>query len=334
MRAYSAFLPALSMIVLTSFSALGQANLDPTAERIWTGTNGATFRGTYARTLDLGAKIEFLTSTGKVVRVAIENLSKKDQEVIHGFEKKLQGKPETPASIEDDFKKLPAADRRLIPERVPKDFGGTDGEAMVDALWVSLLWWNAFEVMPIPKSGDFERKAEWLHKELTRYVGQSGSSASSLEEGKEGVEKYFEKRLEDTGACKVTIVQEGLNPGKLSGLITGNDIAVLRMSMTYENGKGRGYSICAALESVAADGAFALHFFGNRFTGKMVLTEATAKRPPHRQSYDLVLNDTQNLPKYFQDQEPLFQVIPGGWNGLLLVKPYVYKEPGKPVPLP
>ena len=88
----------------------------------------------------------------------------------------------------------------MIPERKPEDFGGTDNEALVDALWVSLLWWTAFNVMPVPKTGDFERKAEWLHKELTRYVAASGSSSATLEETKEGLEKYFSKRLEDIGA--------------------------------------------------------------------------------------------------------------------------------------
>ena len=323
-------LPLLLTLALTCLPAFSQT--DPSAERLWTGMNGATFRGTYARTLDFGAKIEFLTSTGKVVQVAIENLSKKDQEVILGFEKTLRGKPEKEAVTEDDFKKLPAADRALIPERDPEDFGGTDDDSMVDALWISLLWWNAFEIMPVPKSGDFDRKTEWLHKELSRYISKGGNSATSLEDAKEGVAKYFERRLEDTGACKVTIIKEGLNPESLSGLVTGNDIVIAKMSMTYSTGND--YSICAALESVKVDGSFALHFFGKRFTGKMEVTEETAKMPPHQRSYELVLNDRQNLPQYYKDQQPRFYLSTGRWEGLLLVKPYVYKEPGKPMPIP
>ncbi len=323
-------IPFLLTLALTCLPAFSQT--EPTAERIWTGTNGATFRGTYSRTLDLGAKIEFLTATGKVVRVAIENLSKKDQEVILAFEKTLRGKPEKEAVTEDDFKKLPTADRILIPERHPEDFGGTDDEAIVDSLWVSLLWWNACDVMPVPKSGDFERKAEWLHKELTRYVSRGGRSSASLEKAKEGVEEYFKKRLEDTGACKVTVIQKGLDPENLSGLATGNDIVILKTSMTYASGNT--YSICASLESVGKNGSFALHFFGKRFTGNMVVTDKTANQPPHRRSYELVLNDKDKLPQYYKDQQPRFYLSPGSWQGLLVMKPYVYKEEGKPVPLP
>jgi len=302
----------------------------PGDERLWTGANGATFRGTYSRSLAQGGKIEFLTDAGKVVVVAFGNLSEKDQKVILGFEG--GDTKEEPEPDPDAFKILPQADRKLIPERLPEDFGGTDDEAMVDALWVSLLWWNAFEVVPIPKNGDFKRKAEWLHKELTRHLAKGGKGAASLEDGKEGVEEYFEKRLDGIGACKVTMVQDAMTPEALSELAAGNDIAILKMSMTYASGNS--YSICAALESVEKNGAIALHVFGKRFTGKMEVTKATEKQPPHARSYEVVLNDTQNFPEYYKQQEPRFYLSPGSWQGVLHLRPYIYNTPGEAVPIP
>ena len=139
-------------------------------ERHWTGVNGATFLGTYARTLDQGKKVQFLTSEGKVVTVALENLCEKDRELILSFEGKAPAKPAPAAAIKEAFKELPVAARMRIPTLKPKDFGGTDDESLVDALWVSLLWWDATGIVPIPKTGDIERKAEWLHKELSRYI--------------------------------------------------------------------------------------------------------------------------------------------------------------------
>lgn len=147
-----------------------------------------------------------------MLTVAFGNLSEAHQKIIEGFEDKPASgeKPKQPAHDPAKFKDLPFADRNLIPERDPHDFGGNDDKSMVDALWVSLLWWNAFEVMPIPKSGDFEKKAEWLHEELTRYIAKSGNRAATVEDAKEGIEKYFSRRLAYISSCKVSTFKKAV----------------------------------------------------------------------------------------------------------------------------
>jgi hypothetical protein len=202
--------------------------------------NGATFLGTFVRTLDQGKKVQFLTSEGKVLAVAFENLSEKDREIVLLFEGKAPAKPApekaSPAASKDAFKELPVAARMRIPTLKPEDFGGTDDESLVDALWVSLLWWDATGLVPIPKTGDIERKAAWLHKELSRHIPGGGQSAATLQDAQRGIGEYFEKRLEETGTCKCAI-RNVAEPGELAKLATGNDIVIMRITMTYSNAR-------------------------------------------------------------------------------------------------
>lgn len=330
------------LLFIATLLSQSQAAENP-GDRIWTGKNGATFRGVYAETIENGGKIRFFTTNGKMLLVAFGNLIESDQKIILGIEgKAAPGEKQEKSSFDPDaFKVLPIADRGLIPERDPKDFGGTDEEAIVDALWVSLLWWNAFEVMPIPKTGDFDRKAEWLHKDLTRFVGEGRSGTTTLHEAKQGIEKYFSHRLEEKGAVKASILNNRcLMPADLELMTNGNQIVVLKLSMDYGNSDN--FSTSAALERASADGTFALHLFGNRHTGRLV-EQAGEKpaypaqengKPTEGKVYELVLNDRTSLPERHIENEAKFFINRKSWGGALILEPYVYKVEGEPAPLP
>ncbi|MFK7850109.1 MAG: hypothetical protein AB8D78_03935 [Akkermansiaceae bacterium] len=331
----------LSILVFLTQSAMGQKNVD----RIWTGKNGATFRGTYIESFDNGGKIRFFTSSGKMLVIGFGNLIESDQKIILGMEgnnKPSNPKKRTKVTFNpDDFKPLPKADRGLIPERDPKDFGGTNDEAIVDALWVSLLWWNAFNVMPVPKKGDFDRKAEWLHEELTRYIAKGGNGSATLDETKEGLEKYFSRRLEDIGTCQIAVVsKESLTPATLSKMAAENNIVIVKLHMKYSNGSS--YSSCAALEKISLDGTFSMHLSGNRFTGKLKEVKGIESRRFHYENgkpvqgkvYELELNDRASLPKHQFENEAKFFINDTRWTGALIMKPFVYKTEGEPVPIP
>jgi hypothetical protein len=155
-------------ILISCLIQIAVANPEYANDRIWTGANGATFRGVFVKTSDRGRKVQLFNSAGKVISVGFDNLSEKDRKIVLILDGRAPAEVPPAAEVKKPMKQLPIANRSLIPERLPKDFGGTDGEAMVDALWVSLLWWNASEIVPIPKSGDFYRQAAWLHKELRK----------------------------------------------------------------------------------------------------------------------------------------------------------------------
>lgn len=332
-----------------AFGALAAAAPDRGEERIWTGTNGSSFRGTYVESMGQGGKIRFITTAGKAVTVAFGNLSEADRKIIEGFEGKATGGAETrkPDFDPDKFKELPAADRNLMPERKPEDFGGENDGTVTNALWISLLWWNAFEVMPIPKKGDFDSKAEWLMEELTRYLGEHRYKLATEEETKEGVEKYFLKRLEDTGACKVYTLMEAvtrdqpnpaandsiMSPLSLSRLTKGNDIVIIRLGTSSK--RGMHPPVGAAIENIHEDGTFSMHIYGKRLSGKMI--EVTKRKPGDRVRYngalyEFVVNNRDDLPKFYVDEDGRFFIY-GDTSGTVL-RPYVYKTLGEPAPLP
>lgn len=297
--------------------------------------NGATFLGTFVRTMDQGKKVQFLTSEGKVLAVAFENLSEKDREIVLLFEGKAPAKP-VPAAVSKEtskeaFKELPVAARMRIPTLKPEDFGGTDDESLVDALWVSLLWWDATGIVPVPKSGDIERKAAWLHKELSRHISSGGKGAASLQDAQRGIGEYFEKRLEETGTCKC-VIRNVTDPGQLAKLATGNDIVILRMTMTYSN--ARDFVVAGVLESMEADGTFVMHLFGERFSGKMAANPERKPETPGEKTHELTLADRDKMPEHYKTQGARFFIGDHSWNGALVMTPYIYKTPGKKAPVP
>jgi hypothetical protein len=327
-------LPIIAAFLFASLITSALCDPQPGQERTWTGMNGKTFLGVFARTFeDGGKKAQFIGSTGKTVTVAFDNLSEKDREIILVFEGKAPAKPAPVAALtEDSFRKLPVADRKIIPMLKPEDFGGRDDESFVDSLWVSLLWWDAAGIMPVPKSGDTDRKAKWLHKELTSILPIDGRSAVSLEEAESGVKEYFEKRLEDTGTCKAVILRS-VDADSLSRLAKGNSIVVLKMKMTYSN--EREYSQTAALESMEPDGTFVMHMFGRRFTGKMTARPGNVKPAvAGEKAYVISLNNPEAMPDHYRTQEATFSIGVQAWNGALVLDPLVYKESGKEAPDP
>lgn len=326
----------LFMALATAFliSSAAPAEPMPTDERTWTGTNGKTFVGYYHRTFeDGGKKVQFADSAGKVITVAFENLSEKDRELILAIEGKASEKPAAPAvDTSELFKKLPAADRKKFPAVETDEVGTTDYESLVHALCGALLWWDEQGIMPVPKSGDFEKKVDWLYKELTRAVEERGDETASLQQAKGGLAEYFEKRMEETGACRSVIVTE-VDAEHLSRAASGNSIVILKMTMTYSN-SDKAYATAAALESMGPDGAFVMHLNGRRLTGKMTAAPGRKGDVEGAKVHDLTVTNPEAVHDYYKSRGAKFSIGDKPWNGALVIDPFVYKTPGKKVPIP
>lgn len=298
-------------------------------DRTWSGVNGKTFRATFDQILPGGGRARFITAKGEQVVVDVEKLLPRDKDLI------LKGreKPAPPAASDPAaFKPEVAVARKTIPQIDPKKFGASDWEAMTDTLWVSLLWWDLTRVLEVPKKGDLDRKAEWLHKELTRKVATAGKSSVTLEEAKKGVEDYFQENLKEVAACRVTVEKEDLGFARLGSFCEGSNAVILKMTMEY--GNGRDFSICMALESIDSDGRFAFHVFGKRFTGIAKVVPADEGKGKQDKQVEFVLENRQDLPDQYARNEARFFLGGKSWNGVLVIKPYVFLTPGKPVPLP
>ena len=305
------------------------ASAAPAEERIWTGVNGKTFRGTFLTFEENRTKAVFITTTNQQLIIALENLipADRDRLIPPAAVMPPAQAPAAAAGAPDGgegFKKLPIANRGLIPTLKPKDFGASDYEALVDAIWIALLWWEKAGILEVPGRGDFEKRAEKLHEELSREISQGGRSSSTLEEGKQGIEAYFKDELEDTAGCRVKIMKDKPTVPLIAGALTDRTAVVMKMSMTYDN--GRDFSIAALLESLTPDGNFVFHIFGTRLNGT-VKTAADG-------SQEWIITNRNAIPDYYREQGPRFFFNKDHWNGLLLMDPFVYATKGKPVPLP
>lgn len=299
-------------------------------ERVWRGGNGKSFRGTFHRLSPDGSKAEFVMDSGKIVSVALDNLIQEDRDLVL----KSGGKQETRNSDAAAFKPDAEPDRTRMPVLDPKQFDRASDEEMVDALWISLLWWNQEGVLPVPAKGEFEKRAEWLHKTLTRHVAAAGRSAASLEDARNGVLEYFKEELAEVAACRIHVEQTDLSPARLASLARGANVVILKLTMTYDN--GRDFSACAALESINETGRFAIHLLGRRLTGRVKALEKKKDGDHPVAPLEFVLDDNSELPEFYRRNGAVFTMgLPDkSWNGVLVVKPYVYAVPGKPAALP
>lgn len=300
-------------------------------ERLWTGLNGKTFRGTFHAVSADGTNVEFFTTLGKMTTVALSNLIPRDRELIINRDRQEPGPGVAPVGHPKAFKPESTPDRSLIPMLDPKPFNDDGNESIVSALWVSLLWWDRTKVLEVPKKGDFPRKAEWLHKELTRAVAAGGDRAATLEETKKGMEGYFRNDLKELATCRIFFEPGGVPATRLSSLARGPNVVILNTQMTYAN--SRKFTVCAAVESISDTGEFVIHVFGKRFTGSMVPMKDEKKAQPREVGYELVFNNRIDLPEYYARNDPKFYMRER-WNGVLVLKPYVYLMPGKVSPPP
>lgn len=309
-------------LVYLSLPFLSLASADELHEpRVWTGTNGHAFRGTFHKILPDGTKIEILTEDGKVVGVGMVNLIQADQDLVKG-KAVLTGPP---GAAESKFKVLPVPNRATIPRIDPRQFNGSGSDSVVDALWISLLWWSREGILEVPKKGDFARKAEWLHKDLTRRIANGDKTAE------QGIKGYFEDELAKIGTSRVSHLPYRADPAKISAYTHGANAVILSMTMTYAN--GRDYSVASVLESMDGQGKFALHFFGRRFTGQLKVMPKEDEKAVSP-GWEYVLDNRDDLPSDYATNQPRFFMGDKPWTKVMVLKPYVYLEEGKPSPLP
>ncbi len=305
------------MLCLTAAGLLA-VSAAPTEERVWTGVNGRTFRGTFHIFEENQSKAVFINAANQRVVVALENLIPADRELLLGTT------PTPDEEVGGGFKKLPAPDRSLIPDLDPKDLGARDDEALTDAIWTAILWWELGGIVEVPGRGDFQKRADWLHGQLSRSISRGGRRSALLDDGKEGVDRYFADHLADTAVCRTKLVLNRPTVDEIASQLTGARAVVIKMSMEYDN--GRTFSIATTLESLTPDGKFVFHVFGTRLHGTVETS------PDGNQEW--VIANRDDIPAHYQTQGARFLFLDAPWHGLLTLEPFVFATKGKPSPLP
>ncbi len=316
-------------------------------ERTWTGTNGTRLQAKYVRTLEDGERIELLTSAGAKVTAAIANLSAEDRELVASL-----GADPPEAGSGGGFKILIEPDRETLPIISQSDYGNKASDCVPSSFCNFLLWWDEQGVLPIPKRGDFDRKAEWVHSRVARYCVTRNTRGTDLDSASEGFLKYFERELAGVAAMDFH-VDFDLRPENLARYTTGNYATML--AITIRDGPRHDSGHWVALASAEPDGRIAFHTWGQKFEAQLevhepsdeILNRSYRPRTSYMKlsysgrmqrvpatSYRIKILNRDDLPDRFRNSDREFLLDPRQWDYLYIAKPYVYQIEGKVVPLP
>lgn len=311
---------------------------DLTQERIWTSKDGKTLRGTFVRLVNDGKQVEIFISSRNVVAIALENLSVADRELLIavGSENKLQ--PVQQSGDPSMFKDFAALDRKKLPLINQGDFGNKASDCVPSSFCNFLLWWDQEGVLEIPKRGDFEKKAEWIHSRLARYCGTRNTAGTSVSDASKGFKEYFTKDISELAALKIKIDKD-LRPANLARYTRGVNATMLQMTIREPGSGDSGHWV--ALLSAEEDGTVIFHTWGIRFEGKI---EVIGQSPPlvvkidgqervfhaeHSTCYEIKITNREDTPEWFRNSRKRFLLLPEESDSIYVIKPYVYKDKGK-----
>jgi hypothetical protein len=307
-----------------------------TAERVWSNPKGETFRGTWVRTLDGGKQVEVRNPNGKLFVVALADLSEADRQLVTAYLKE-QSQDDAAA-----FKSFPALNRENLPVIGQEDFGNKASDCVPSSFCNFLLWWDQAGVLEIPKRGDFENKAEWVHSRIARYCVTRNNSGTYVDDATKGFREYFEKDLPDLATLKIRIDYD-LRPENLARYTVGENATMLQMTIREAPRHDSGHWV--ALVSASADGTLVFHTWGARFEGKLEVLEKkpelirlgtvdSGMQTVPATSYEIKIRNTADLPEWFRNGDRKFILDPVQWDSIYVLKPFVYGEKGKPAKPP
>ena len=327
-------LPSIAASLLVALLPVASVASELTTERIWRSPDGKTLRGTWVRTINDSKQIEVLTSAGKSVIIAVSNLSEADRQLVTPGQ---TPKEETTAVLEKPagltaFREIPALDRDKLPVISQEDFGNKASDCVPSSFCNFLLWWDQVGVLEIPKRGDFDAKAEWVHSRMARYCVTRNNSGTYVDDATKGFKEYFEKDLADFATLKIRIDYD-LRPENLARYTVGGNATMLQVTIRETPRHDSGHWV--ALVSASADGTVVFHTWGARFEGKIEVLE---KKPgilrlgTHEvpaTSYEIKIRNTGDLPEWFRNGDRKFILDPAQWDSIYVLKPFVYKEKGQ-----
>lgn len=309
------------------------------SERLWRSPNGKELRGTWVRTIHDTKQVEILTSPGKLVVIAISNLSEPDRALVAAgpTSKKASSTANNEGGDLTSFKEIPALDRDKIPMISQSEFGNKQSDCVPSSFCNFLLWWDQAGVLEIPKRGDFDAKAEWVHSRVARYCVTRNNSGTGVGDAVEGSKDYFEKDIADLATLKIRSDFD-LSPANLARYTVGENATMLGMTVRRAPRHDSGHWV--ALISASDDGSIVFNTWGTRFEGKMEALEKHSETLTlHDQdlgyhkvpatSYEIKIRNTQELPEWFRDGETKLILDPANWDGIFVLKPFVYREKGK-----
>ncbi len=276
---------------------------------------------------------------GRVYQILLANLSDHDRAMVERAKMAAAGDKKGPGKQDEAaaFKITPVLDRTKLPIINQGDLGQKSSDCVPSSFCNFLLWWDQENMLEIPKRGDFEAKAEWVHTKLAKYCGTRNTAGTSAAEASAGFVKYFKEEIGDLATLKF-MEDHNLSPANLARYTIGSDATMLEMTTVKANGSENGHWV--ALISIEPDGRVIFNTWGARFEGvikplkesdKMIVING--QRVPST-TYEIHLSNRGMLPDWVNDGEIRFLLDPEKRDGVFVLRPYLFAEKGKKSPPP
>ena len=303
------------------------------SERVWNGKSGKTFRGTLHSVTGDGSAVDILDAQGKLYRVAIANLNDADRKLIETWGEPDPGKkdPLAPGDLAA-FKTLPELDRKKLPIINQGELGQKASDCVPSSFCNFLLWWDQEKMLEIPKRGDFDSKAEWIHSKMARYCGTRNTAGTNGTDAREGFTNYFEKEIGDLATLRIH-EDHDVRPENLARYTTGANATMLEMTTVQSNGSEGGHWV--ALVSAEPGGRVVFNTWGAQFEGLIRVFKPSEKpvtlgtQTVPSTTYEIVLTNRDKLPQWVNNSGTRFVLDPSKWDGIIVVRPYIFSEKGK-----
>ena len=280
--------------------------------RIWAGKNGSEFVGALVKEEGKILHIQ-RAEDQKVLKIAKSNLSPR---TLAWFENTKAGVPKpgeiTPFanSVRYDLMTDADIDRTALPVLDQSDYGTKASDCLPNSYAAFFLWWDQKGKLTIPKGRDFEAKAQWIHRELSKRCGTRNNSGTSFRATAEGLREYFANFYEDKYRPVLNTVYD-VSPASLAKHTKGMNATVLCLS-TYEGRRLRqsnaGYHAVSLID-VQENGRISLATWGILLHGQMtplpeedIPREARFPRGTPPVIYEVIFDEGLDTPKWFRNQ--------------------------------
>jgi hypothetical protein len=339
-RTIGSLLACIPALIFPLTAAPSLENPDPSLHEpaVWKGKNGASIRA-FFQTENQGVIHVVDANTGKPYQLKRETLSPETLEwYLRAKERAEKGTATAAPATTPSGAEAPAGfippdaanlDRTKIPTLSQSEYGHKASDCVPNAYAMFFMWWDEHTPLKIPRGRDFDDKAEWIHKELSRNFGTGNNRGTYYSDVDKGLVELFTKRFAESATFHARRDYD-IRPATLAPLVTGANATVLCLSLFHDDDYDGGHAV--SVLKLTTDGAIEFNTWGQKFSGKIVSLgpldddERPAVETAPKERFEIKLDSPDSSPQWMKDKNLRFVIDPTRWDNLHVVTPFVKKQ--------
>lgn len=222
---------------------------------------------------------------------------------------------------------LSTLDPAVIPSIDQGQFGTKENDCVPSSMAMFLLWWDDAKVIPIPRNGDREEKADWLHTRLARDSKTRNNRGTSWINFRDGLAEYCRKELEGKYTLDLAIDYD-YSPTNQSRWAGKGLATILSVSVYLDDRKMWAHAI--ALGQASPDGRATIITWGERVSGQWDVIKVLDQKKDHLPVYfswpkevlEFRPDDPTQLPEWWIKKRYRFVLDSREGDGLTIITPF------------